>query len=57
VESRALAFDNKDLSWMDLDPLPQPEVQILSRLGESSGIQNPHVGSQSIYVEDEDSDE
>jgi len=23
VESQAPAFDNEDLSWMDLDPLPQ----------------------------------
>jgi hypothetical protein len=39
VESQAPAFDNEDLSWMDLDPLPQPEVQIPSGPGESS--QNP----------------
>jgi hypothetical protein len=52
VESQAPTFDNEDLSWMDLDPLPQPEVQIPSGPGESSGIHNPHVGSQSIHVED-----
>ena len=60
VESQASTFDNEDLSWMDLDPLPQLEVQIPSRPGESSGIHNPpHVGSQSIHVDDsnEDSDE
>ena len=25
VESQPAAFDNEDLSWMDLDPLPQQE--------------------------------
>jgi hypothetical protein len=42
---------------VDLDPLPQPEVQIPSGPGESSGIHNPHVGSQSIHVEDEEDED
>jgi len=25
VETQRATFDNEDLSWMDLDPLPQPE--------------------------------
>ena len=44
VESQPAAFDNEDLSWMDLDPQPQEEnvctdvavVPLPSRPGESS---------------------
>jgi hypothetical protein len=43
VESQAQSFDNEDLSWMDLDPLPHPEVQIPSRRGELRW--NPSVWS------------
>ena len=38
VESQAPAFDNQDLSWLDLDPLPEV---LPSRSGESWGAQNP----------------
>jgi hypothetical protein len=53
VESQAPTFDNEDLSWMDLDPLPQPEVRIPSGPGESS--RNPTVGS--IHIEDEEDED
>ena len=49
VESQAPAFENEDLSWLDLDPLPEV---LPSGPGESSGAQNP------IPMEDyEDEDE
>jgi len=48
---------NRGWGGLDLDPLPQPEVQIPSGPGESSKIHNPHVGSQSIHVEDEEDED
>ena len=49
VESQAPSFENEDLSWLDLDPLPDV---LPSRPGESSGAQNPTL------IEDyEDEDE
>ena len=51
VESQAPSFKNEDLSWLDLDPLPEV---LPSGPGESSGAQN------SILIEDyedEDDDE
>ena len=51
VESHAPAFENEDLSWLDLDPLPKV---LPSRPGESSGAQNPTPIED---YEDEDDDE
>ena len=48
VDSQALAFENEDLSWLDLDPLP---VVLPSGPGESSGAQNPTLTED---YEDED---
>jgi hypothetical protein len=54
VENQAPTFDNEDLSWMDLDPFPQPkalnigQVPLPPGLGESS--RNPIV--ESSHVED-----
>jgi hypothetical protein len=55
VESQEPTFDNKDLYWMDLDPLPQTKVQIPSGPGESS--RNPGVRSINIENEDDEEDE
>lgn len=41
MKSQAPAFDNEDLSWMDLDPPLQGEISQPSGPGESS--QNPTV--------------
>ena len=56
VETQPTTFDNEDLSWMDLDPLPQSEDlnivvgRVPSGPGESS--QNPIF--ESSHVEDVD---
>ena len=64
VETQPAAFDNEDLSWMDLDPLAPPHdenvgtdvaaVPLFSGPGESSHAQNPPV--ESSHVEDVDDD-
>jgi hypothetical protein len=62
VETQPAAFDNEDLSWMDLDPEPHQEnvciddahVSLPSEPGESSQAQNPPV--ESTHVEDVDDD-
>ena len=51
VETQALVFDNEDLSWLDLDPLPKV---LPSGPGESSGTQNLTLIED---YEDEDDDE
>ena len=39
VESQPAAFDNEDLSWLDLDPPPQDvEVDISEALVAASGL-------------------
>ena len=57
VESQPAAFDNEDLSWLDLDPLPQQQVvgvdvgHVPSRPGESSQVaqaQAPHIEDQDV---------
>jgi len=62
VESQPAAFDNEDLSWMDLDPQPREEnvctdvavVSLPSGPGESSQAQIPPT--QPTHVEDLDDD-
>ena len=51
VGTQVPVFDNKDLSWLDLDPLPEV---LPSRPRESSGAQNPTPIKD---YEDEDDDE
>ena len=57
VETRPTAFDNEDLSWLDLDPLPQQQDvgvdvgHVPSRPGESSQVaqgQAPHIEDQDV---------
>jgi hypothetical protein len=62
METQPAAFDNEDLSWMDLDPQPHKEnvcsdvatVSFLSGPGESNQARNPPV--ESTHVEDVDDD-
>jgi len=64
VETQPAAFDNEDLSWMDLDPPAPPHeenvgtdvavVALPSGPGESSQARNPPV--ESSHVEDVDDD-
>ena len=57
VETQPATFDNEDLSWLDLDPLPQQQDvgvdvgHVPSGLGESSQVaqaQAPHIEDQDI---------
>ena len=53
VESQAPAFENEDLSWLDLDPVPKV---LPSELGDSSRAQNP-TPIEDYEGEDDDEDE
>ena len=57
VETQPAAFDNEDLSWLDLDPLPQQQDvgvdvgHVPSGPGESSQVaqaQAPHIEDQDV---------
>jgi len=54
VESQAPAFENEDLSWLDLDPIPEVPP---SGPGETSGAPNQSEDVESDEDEDEDDDE
>ena len=62
VETQLATFDNEDLSWLDMDPLPHEQdvnldvVQLPSGPGESSQAPNPHVESSHVEHVDDDSD-
>ena len=62
VETQPAAFDNEDLSWLDMDPLPHEQdvnldvVQLLSGPGESTQAPNPQVESSHVEHVDDDSD-
>ena len=59
MESQPTAFDNEDLSWMDLDPLPQQQDvgvdvgHVPSGPGESSQVAQAHAP----HIEDQDVDD
>jgi hypothetical protein len=60
VETQPPTFDNEDLSWMDLDPLPQPKDLNIGRVpsGPRESSQNPILESSHVEdVDDEDSDD
>ena len=57
VETQPRTFDNEDLPWLDLDPLPQQQDvgvdvgHVPSRPGESSQVaqaQAPHIEDQDV---------
>ena len=62
VETQPAAFDNEDLSCLDMDPLPHEQdvnldvVQLPSGPGESSQAPTPHVESSHVEHVDDDSD-
>jgi hypothetical protein len=64
VETQPAAFDNENLSWMDLDPKPHQEnlctnvapVPLPSGPRESSQAQNPPVESNQVGDVDDDSE-
>jgi len=59
AETQLAAFDNEDLSLLDLDPLPQHQDvgvdvgHVPSRPGESSQV----AQAQAPHIEDQDSDD
>ena len=59
METQPATFDNEDLSWLDLDPLPQQQDvgvdvgHVPSGLGESSQV----AQAQARHIEDQDVDD